>query len=65
MISGLKHYACYSIENNRAGRSVNVSTFDLWDTYLMQYKMGFDPNLGNAQAVMCSYGKCTLCAFAR
>lgn len=36
MISGLKHYACYSIETDRASRNVNVSTFDLFDTYLVQ-----------------------------
>eukprot|EP01113_Clastostelium_recurvatum_P036756 TRINITY_DN5293_c0_g1_i5.p1 TRINITY_DN5293_c0_g1~~TRINITY_DN5293_c0_g1_i5.p1 ORF type:complete len:548 (+),score=129.93 TRINITY_DN5293_c0_g1_i5:1075-2718(+) len=55
MISGLKHYACYSIETDRMSRDVNVSTFDLWDTYLPQYEMGFRSSQGNAQAVMCSY----------
>eukprot|EP00026_Physarum_polycephalum_P000650 Phypoly_transcript_00651.p1 GENE.Phypoly_transcript_00651~~Phypoly_transcript_00651.p1 ORF type:complete len:873 (+),score=93.35 Phypoly_transcript_00651:1602-4220(+) len=55
MISGLKHYGCYSIEDDRMARNVNVSMFDLWDTYLPQFEMGFSAEYGNAQAVMCSY----------
>ena len=53
MLSGLKHYACYSMETKRTYRSVKVSMFDLWDTYLPQYKAGFVD--GNAHEVMCSY----------
>lgn len=34
MIAGLKHYACYSVEDKRGSRSFDVSTFDFWDTYL-------------------------------
>eukprot|EP00026_Physarum_polycephalum_P002953 Phypoly_transcript_02962.p1 GENE.Phypoly_transcript_02962~~Phypoly_transcript_02962.p1 ORF type:complete len:862 (+),score=98.40 Phypoly_transcript_02962:97-2586(+) len=55
MIAGLKHYACYSVEDGRFYRSFNVSMFDLWDTYLPQFEMGFLADQGNAQAVMCSY----------
>lgn len=53
MIAGLKHYACYSVENGREYRSFAVSTFDFWDSYLPQYQMAFVE--GNALQVMCSY----------
>jgi beta-glucosidase-like glycosyl hydrolase len=51
MVSGLKHYDAYSVEDNRAGRSFNISMFDMWDTYLPQYRMGFVD--GRAGATMC------------
>jgi beta-glucosidase-like glycosyl hydrolase len=41
MIAGLKHYLAYSVEDGRESFIPNVTTFDLWDTYLMQYKIGF------------------------
>ena len=53
MVSGLKHYDAYSVEDGRAYRSFNISFFDLWDTYLPQYRIGFVE--GNAHATMCSY----------
>lgn len=53
MLAGLKHYACYSVEQKRSKRNFKVSMFDLWDTYLPQYKVGFVD--ANAQQVMCSY----------
>jgi hypothetical protein len=34
--------AGYSVEDNRAGRIFNVSTFDLFDTYLAQCTAAFD-----------------------
>ena len=53
MVSGLKHYDTYSVEDNRGGRSFNVSIFDFWDTYLPAYEKAFVE--GKAAAVMCSY----------
>ena len=53
MVSGLKHFDAYSVEDNRAGRSFNISMFDLWDTFLPQYRLGFVE--GGAHATMCSY----------
>lgn len=39
MIAGLKHYDAYSVEDDRRARIFNISQFDLWDTYLRQYKV--------------------------
>jgi beta-glucosidase len=55
MIAGLKHYAAYSVEDDRPTFIPNVTDFDLWDSYLPHFKMGFQVNGGNAQAVMTSY----------
>jgi xylan 1,4-beta-xylosidase len=55
MVAGLKHFDAYSVEDNRSSRMFNISQFDLFDTYLYQYKMGFHPSMGNAGAAMCSY----------
>jgi len=52
MVSGLKHYDAYSVEDGRPYRSFNISHFDLWDTYLPQYRIGF---AAGARATMCSY----------
>ena len=49
----LKHYTAYSIETNRFGVSENVSTYDLFDSFLPQYQAGFQQ--GKAAGVMCSY----------
>ncbi len=53
MIAGLKHYDAYSLEFARGSFIPNISTFDLWDSYLPQYRMAFSADGGNAQAVMC------------
>ena len=53
MISGLKHYTTYTVEDNRGSRSFNISMFDFWDTYLPAYEKAFVE--GNAMAVMTSY----------
>ena len=83
MVSGLKHYTAYSVENgrfflfsflfffvlsskkknNRAYRIYNISMFDLFDTYLAQYKLAFSPEYGNAMAMMCSYSGLFLFSF--
>jgi beta-glucosidase-like glycosyl hydrolase len=55
MIAGLKHYAAYSVEDDRPTFIPNITTFDLWDSYLPHFKMGFAADGGNAQAVMTSY----------
>jgi beta-glucosidase-like glycosyl hydrolase len=57
MISGLKHYAAYTVEADREAFIPTISTFDLADSYLPQYEAAFSPadEGGNAQAVMCSY----------
>eukprot|EP00005_Dracoamoeba_jomungandri_P000876 CAMPEP_0174251866 /NCGR_PEP_ID=MMETSP0439-20130205/1559_1 /TAXON_ID=0 /ORGANISM="Stereomyxa ramosa, Strain Chinc5" /LENGTH=746 /DNA_ID=CAMNT_0015332303 /DNA_START=231 /DNA_END=2471 /DNA_ORIENTATION=- len=55
MISGLKHYDAYSVETGRGNKLFNISMFDLWDTYLAQYSLGFRADKGNAMATMCSY----------
>ena len=38
MLASLKHFTAYSIETGRMGSRGNVSVFDLWDTYLPQYR---------------------------
>eukprot|EP00008_Paramoeba_atlantica_P009980 CAMPEP_0201481994 /NCGR_PEP_ID=MMETSP0151_2-20130828/6242_1 /ASSEMBLY_ACC=CAM_ASM_000257 /TAXON_ID=200890 /ORGANISM="Paramoeba atlantica, Strain 621/1 / CCAP 1560/9" /LENGTH=701 /DNA_ID=CAMNT_0047864447 /DNA_START=732 /DNA_END=2837 /DNA_ORIENTATION=+ len=53
MVSGLKHFTAYSVESGRSVRNYNISIFDLFDTYLAQYKLAF--TRGNAMAMMCSY----------
>lgn len=58
MVAGLKHFALYSVETNRGSFIPKVSTFDLHDTYLRQYKMALLPRaVGGAEAtgMMCSY----------
>ena len=49
----LKHYTAYSIETDRFGVSENVSTYDLFDSFLPQHQAGFQQ--GKAAGVMCSY----------
>eukprot|EP00039_Didymoeca_costata_P008454 m.112515 g.112515 ORF g.112515 m.112515 type:complete len:776 (+) comp14090_c0_seq3:191-2518(+) len=49
----LKHYTAYSVETNRFGFSGNVSTYDLFDSFLPQYEAGF--TRGQAGGAMCSY----------
>lgn len=53
MIAGLKHYDAYSVETNRMSFNAEITTFDLWDTYLPQYEIAFVE--GQPRAVMCSY----------
>lgn len=38
MISGLKHFDAYSVETNRMSFNGNITTFDLFDTYLPQVR---------------------------
>ena len=52
MIAGLKHYSAYSLETGRFGSKANISTYDLWDTYLPQFEAGFIE--GRASGSMCS-----------
>eukprot|EP00040_Diaphanoeca_grandis_P016335 m.84243 g.84243 ORF g.84243 m.84243 type:complete len:798 (+) comp25726_c0_seq1:98-2491(+) len=51
--STLKHYTAYSIETNRFAVSGNVSSYDLFDSFLPQYEAGFVE--GKAGGAMCSY----------
>eukprot|EP00937_MAST-01D_sp_MAST-1D-sp2_P007217 g7217.t1 len=53
MLAYLKHFTAYSKEANRGHDTYNISTFDLWDSYLPQYEIAFKQ--GNASGVMCSY----------
>ena len=53
MLAYLKHYTAYSKEASRFTWVANVSDFDMWDSYLPQYAMGFQE--GNASGAMCSY----------
>ena len=49
----LKHYTAYSVENNRGHDNANISAYDMTDSFLRQYEMGFVQ--GKASGVMCSY----------
>ena len=49
--SALKHFTCYSTETDRMQMIFNVSQFDLFDSYLPQYKAGFIE--GGAMGAMC------------
>jgi len=49
----LKHYTAYSVETNRFGFIGNVSTYDVYDSFLPQYALAFQK--GRAAGVMCSY----------
>ena len=51
MIALLKHFTAYSQETGRGSDSENISAFDLFDSYLPQYKIAFD---GGATGAMCS-----------
>ena len=42
MIALLKHFTAYSQETGRGSDSENISAFDLFDSYLPQYKIAFD-----------------------
>jgi len=56
MISGLKHYYMYSLENTGQDRSAFnalVSQFDMWDSELPGFKGGFVD--GGAMMAMCAY----------
>ena len=53
MLAYLKHFTAYSTEANRGHDSYNISTFDLFDSYLAQYEIAFKE--GGASGVMCSY----------
>jgi beta-glucosidase-like glycosyl hydrolase len=52
MIALLKHFVAYSQETGRGHDVENISHFDLFDSYLPQYKIAFD---GGASGAMCSY----------
>lgn len=53
MLAYLKHFDAYSRETDRGHDNYNISMFDLFDTYLRQYKMAF--MVGQATGAMCSY----------
>lgn len=46
-------YTAYSVETNRFGFIGNVSTYDVYDSYLPQYAVAFQK--GRAAGAMCSY----------
>ena len=52
MIALLKHFVAYSQETGRGHDVENISMFDLFDSYLPQYKIAFD---AGASGAMCSY----------
>ena len=37
----LKHYTAYSVEDNRGHDNANISRYDMTDSFLRQYEMGF------------------------
>jgi len=37
----LKHYTAYSVEDNRGHDNANISRYDMADSFLRQYEMGF------------------------
>lgn len=51
MLAYLKHFAAYNKERGRGHDTHNISTFDLFDTYLRQFEIA----MPNATGVMCSY----------
>jgi beta-D-xylosidase 4 len=53
MITGLKHFAGYSLETGRFGSKGNFSLYDLFDTYLPPFEAGFVA--GGSAGSMCSY----------
>eukprot|EP00051_Salpingoeca_urceolata_P002175 m.47862 g.47862 ORF g.47862 m.47862 type:complete len:851 (-) comp11951_c0_seq1:94-2646(-) len=53
MLAYLKHFTAYSRETNRGHDTYNISTHDLFETYLAQYKIAYTE--GNATGAMCSY----------
>ena len=57
MLSLVKHFTAYSRETDRFHGSYNISTFDLFDTYLRQFETVFGPE-GRASGAMCSYVTC-------
>ena len=54
MAAGLKHYIAYSVETDRKSFIPNITTFDLWDTYLPQFQRGFAPD-GGTYALVFTY----------
>ena len=55
MLAYLKHFTAYSREENRRHSEANISTFDLYDTYVRQYELAFTRNPNPPSGVMCSY----------
>lgn len=53
VLAYLKHFAAYSKEADRGRDAYNISTFDLFDTYLPQFEKAFVE--ANATGAMCSY----------
>eukprot|EP00759_Apiculatamorpha_spiralis_P036762 PhF_6_TR37047/c0_g1_i1/m.54219/K15920/XYL4; beta-D-xylosidase 4 len=53
MMAFVKHYTAYSVEANRMAFNGVINDFDMWDTYLAQYKIAFIE--GRASGAMCSY----------
>jgi beta-glucosidase-like glycosyl hydrolase len=53
ILAYLKHFTAYSRETDRGHDSYQISTHDLFETYLAQYEIGFVE--GRATGAMCSY----------
>lgn len=51
--AALKHFTLYNAETNRFFQNYNVTAFDLWDSYLPAFAMGF--KIGGALGAMCRY----------
>ena len=51
--STLKHYTAYSVETNRFGFIGNTTLYDMFDSFLPQYKAGLME--GGSGGAMCSY----------
>ena len=63
ILASLKHYTAYSVETNRGHDNANISAYDLTDSYLRQFEIGFVE--GRASGVMCSYNLINGCVCAR
>ena len=53
MAAYMKHYTAYNVKAQRFTFRANVTQFDFWDSYLPQYKAGFEE--GGSSGAMCSY----------
>ena len=53
VLAYVKHYTAYNVETGRWTFKGNVTQFDFWDSYLLQYEMAFAE--GRASGAMCSY----------
>ena len=56
-IGALKHYTIYSVENGRGSTYFDISTYDIEDTYLPQFKAPVTKT--KSLGYMCSYAALT------